>query len=64
MEYLNTRQVAEILGLSGRTISNWRRRGSGPPWYRVGGAIRYLRHEVDAWVITQASTESSSEEDE
>lgn len=50
-EYLSPAQVAELLGLSTRTLWRWRCRGTGPAWSRCGDrAVRYRRADVDAWV--------------
>jgi predicted DNA-binding transcriptional regulator AlpA len=32
------------------TRVRWRREGTGPPWHRVGRAVRYRAAEVDRWV--------------
>ena len=53
--YIGEREVAEILGLSPRTLQGWRiRKGLGPPWRRLGrDAIRYSLAEVQAWAESQ-----------
>ena len=36
--------------LSPRTLENWRRRGTGPRFFRIGGrAIRYRAEDVEAY---------------
>ena len=38
---LNTREAARRLGLAAGTLQNWRIRGQGPAFVRLGKAIRY-----------------------
>jgi len=52
-------EVAEVLGLSIRTLQGWRWRGGGPPYHRIGGAIRYDMAEVRAWLDAQRHTSTS-----
>ncbi|GBF59256.1 hypothetical protein PbB2_02948 [Candidatus Phycosocius bacilliformis] len=46
---LGPKQAAYWLGVSVRTMEDWRARGEGPPYYKVGGAIRYSIAELEAW---------------
>ena len=46
--YLNTRQAADWLGLSARTLDRYRVSGEGPVFHRFGGRVRYLRADLDA----------------
>lgn len=43
-------QAAELLKLSCRTLQAWRPLGIGPPYVRVGRAIRYRRGDLIAWI--------------
>lgn len=47
-------EVAEMLGVAEGTLTQWRYRGQGPPFVRLGGgrgaAVRYLRADIDAWL--------------
>lgn len=42
--------AAELLGLSSRTLQAWRSRNEGPPFVRVGRAVRYRRQDLLDWV--------------
>jgi len=47
--YINTKQAAEYLGSSTRTMEQFRGRGDGPKFYKLGGSVRYLIEDLDAW---------------
>ena len=48
-KYLSTREAAEYLGLSPRTLDRYRVSGDGPVFHRFGGRVRYTRSDLDAW---------------
>jgi hypothetical protein len=39
-------QAAIFLGVSARTLQAWRVRGGGPPYVKVGRAVRYQRRAL------------------
>lgn len=44
-DYLSPAELAARLGLSEKTLANWRALGQGPRWIRIGRSIRYpLEH--------------------
>lgn len=45
--YLKPEEVAERLGFSVATLANWRTRGSGPRYIKVGHKVLYPEDEVD-----------------
>lgn len=47
---LSTKEVAKILGLSHRTLENYRQNGRGPKYVKVGGCIRYKVSDVMEWI--------------
>lgn len=49
-------ELAEFLGVPIATLYQWKLRGVGPVARKIGRHLRYLPHEVDAWVDEQAST--------
>jgi len=52
---LSTRQLAERLGVSIRTVETWRYRGIGPRGTRLGyKAVRYPESEVERWLAEKA----------
>ena len=52
-KYLSTREAAEYLGLSARTLDRYRVSGEGPVFHRFGGRVRYTREDLDAWAVAR-----------
>jgi predicted DNA-binding transcriptional regulator AlpA len=48
--WLTEHDVARELGLSVKTMSNWRNRDQGPPYVKLNRAVRYRRTDLDAWI--------------
>lgn len=59
--YMDTDQVAEMLGVSPRTLEDWRYRGGGPPYCKLGRSVRYMRHKVIAWSEGHEQAHTSQE---
>lgn len=49
LEILTPEQTAAMLQVSPRTVEEWRRTRTGPPWRRMRRHVRYLRREVLVW---------------
>jgi excisionase family DNA binding protein len=49
-EHLTTEQAAEYLGVSESWLAGSRVRGDGPPFYKLGRAVRYIRATLDEWM--------------
>lgn len=47
---LDETAAAHALCLQPRTLSRWRWGGKGPPYCKIGGAIRYLISDLDAFI--------------
>lgn len=43
-------EVAPLLGVSVQTLRNWRSRGVGCPFIRLGSAVRYRMADVENWI--------------
>jgi predicted DNA-binding transcriptional regulator AlpA len=52
-EYLKDEQVAEEFQVSVATLANWRYLRTGPPFVKLGHAVRYRRSDLEAWVAEQ-----------
>lgn len=49
------KQVAEYTQTSVPTLARWAGEGTGPKFVRLGGAVRYRRADVLAWVEAAAA---------
>ena len=49
-ELLTPPQVAQRLGVRLVTLADWRFRGRGPRWVRVGRLVRYPSALLEAWL--------------
>jgi len=48
---MNEKEAAKYLGLSARTLQNWRNRGDGPKFLRISRrAVRYRQEHLDDWL--------------
>jgi Helix-turn-helix domain len=48
--YKDEREKANELGQSQRALREWRLRGLGPPWVRIGNQILYPDDAFERWV--------------
>lgn len=49
-EMVDTRKVAEILGMPEATIRYWRSTGTGPKWIKMGRRVWYDVVDVHAYI--------------
>lgn len=52
-------ETAERLGVTPETLANWRYRGFGPRFIRVGGRVRYRLSDIATWLDDQTRTSTS-----
>jgi hypothetical protein len=55
-------ETAQLLGISPRTLQNWRRGGRGPVHVRIGGLVRYTPQDVEAFIARGRSTSAATTE--
>ena len=54
---MNEREAAQYVGMSIHFLQKARSEGNvigrtpGPPFLKIGRAVRYLRHDLDAWIM-------------
>lgn len=48
--YITSKTLADLLDVSERTVKDWRADRTGPPFVRLGRAVRYRKSDVDAWL--------------
>lgn len=59
--YLSTREAAAFLGLSPRTLDRYRVTGEGPPFFKFGSRVRYLKADLEAWAQTRRRRSTSDD---
>jgi predicted DNA-binding transcriptional regulator AlpA len=52
MKLLGPQQAAHKLGVSTRTLDQWRAENRGPPYIRMEKQIRYEDDAIDAWLAS------------
>jgi hypothetical protein len=61
--YLTTKQAADYVGLSHRTMEAMRGRGDGPPYVKHGGPrsglALYLLEDLDEWLLSRRRMSTS-----
>ena len=51
---LDSLDAARFLNLkTPATLANWRTRGQGPAYIKVGGSIRYRMEDLERWLSQQ-----------
>ena len=59
VRYLRTREAAERLGLSHRTLEKHRTYGTGPRYLKLGGRVVYRVEDLQAWAAPGERTSTS-----
>lgn len=52
MVFLTPAAVADALGLTVKTLANWRSNGEGPSFVKIGSRVRYEAEAFEAWKRT------------
>jgi predicted DNA-binding transcriptional regulator AlpA len=58
--WLRPRAAAAFLGVAVATLADWRCKGQGPPFKRLGRAVVYDLAEINAWMEQQPSFTSTT----
>lgn len=53
--FLTEAQAAARLGLSRKTLRNWRSAHVGPLYLKLGSAVRYHQDALDLWALAQVA---------
>lgn len=63
MELFSTKQAAQYLGVSHRTLEGWRIRGGGPRYLRLGArkCVRYRREDLTHFIGSRLAESTSTE---
>lgn len=60
-DILNTREAAQYVRLGKPTLERFRITGDGPPYCKLGGAVRYRLTDLDAWLESRLTASTSAE---
>jgi excisionase family DNA binding protein len=52
MELLTTDEVSELTSMGVNTLNQWRSMGQHIPYVKLGKAIRYLRKDVEQYILS------------
>lgn len=52
-DLLKSAEVAAMCRVEEATVRWWRHIRTGPPSFKVNGAVRYRRSDVEAWLAAQ-----------
>jgi predicted DNA-binding transcriptional regulator AlpA len=58
--WIRTPEAALHLGVAARTLANWRVRGGGPPFSRLGRVVAYDLADLDAWADSRRLCSTSA----
>lgn len=47
--------AGSYIGRSTQTLANWRVKGYGPRWVKIGGRVYYYQQELDAFIRGEAA---------
>jgi len=66
--YLSDKSLAKRWGISFRTLQRWRWKGTGPPYIKIGGRIRYrldniTKFEEENWHQDKSQIQTSQNKD-
>lgn len=63
MEIMNVEEAARYVTLGVGTLNRFRITGGGPRYAKLGGAVRYRKEDLDAWVagrLVRSTSETSA----
>lgn len=55
----SAKQAAKVLGVNVRTLANWRVRGYGPQYVKVGARVRYRGSDLEAYLADRTRKHTS-----
>lgn len=59
LEVLNTAEAAHYVRLGKPTLERFRVSGGGPRYAKLGGAVRYRKADLDAWLASRIVASTS-----
>lgn len=60
-QLLDSAEASSTIKVSERTLADWRHKGIGPPYVRVGPRqVRYRPSDLEAWLKSQTQPTSAA----
>jgi excisionase family DNA binding protein len=59
LDILNTKEAAAYVRLGKPTLERFRISGDGPKYCKLGGAVRYRKADLDAWLESRLTGSTS-----
>ena len=59
-DLLKSQQAAEFLKISAKTLANWRNKGKGPNFVKIGGSVSYRFRDLEAFVAIRVYSSTSA----
>lgn len=59
-DIFNTREAAAYVRLGKPTLERFRISGDGPRYCKLGGAVRYRKTDLDAWLESRLTSSTSA----
>lgn len=57
--FIRTKEAAEYLNLSPRTLEKMRVCGNGPPFYKLGMTVAYTERDLEQWAASRLRRSTS-----
>lgn len=57
-ELLTARELSEQLKTPVAVLANWRYKGTGPKFVKIGNGVRYRATDVEAWLDAQTRSQT------
>ena len=58
---MTTDEAAEVCRTTPGTLEQWRHRGEGPQFVKLGRAVRYRRADLDAWIESRVQNKTGEQ---
>ena len=59
LEIMNVEEAARYVRLGASTLNRFRTVGGGPRYAKLGGAVRYRKTDLDAWLTSRLIASTS-----
>ncbi|MCL5734819.1 MAG: helix-turn-helix domain-containing protein [Actinobacteria bacterium] len=61
MDLLDESEAAEYLHVSAKSLSQWRYQGRGPCFCKIEGCVRYVKSDLDEWILSRRRRSTSDQ---